>query len=171
MPSVASPSCPLSWVSYPYRRPSRSLDGNLAALWQVHGRRKTEATVEALLGSLDHKCTLVHLALGGRVCLGYRGGRSPSRESGTRGGEVPDVRSEHRPPNPPFYPSCRHRCRANASILLIIVGRDTPKDIPTTYSPLCEVAAEGFAVRGRHATSFGPTLQVQSHLHRKPHLM
>jgi hypothetical protein len=63
------------------------------------------------LGSLDHKCTLVHLALGGRVCLGYIGGRSPSRESGTRGGEVPDVRSKHRPPNP-FYTSCglpRHK--------------------------------------------------------------
>jgi hypothetical protein len=30
---------------------------------------------------------------------------------GDRGGEVPDVRSEHRPPNP-FYPSCglpRHK--------------------------------------------------------------
>jgi hypothetical protein len=44
------------------------------------------------------------------------------------GGEVPDVRSEHRPPNLPFYRSCRHRCRANLSILLIIVGRETPKD-------------------------------------------
>src|SRR5215218_6302555 len=114
MPSVASPSCPLSWVSYPYRRPSRSLDGNLAALWQVHGRRKTEATVEALLGSLDHKCTLVHLALGGRVCLGYRGGRSPSREPGTRGEksltfEVNTALRIHSPilrPSPPLMAEC-----------------------------------------------------------------
>jgi hypothetical protein len=63
----------------------KPLEANLAALWYVRGRRKTEATVEALLGSLDHKCTLVHLALGERVCLGYRGGRLPSRESGTGG--------------------------------------------------------------------------------------
>jgi hypothetical protein len=69
------------------------------------GRRKTEAAVEASIGSLDHKCTLVHLALGGQVCLGYRGGRLPSRESrDVEGVEVPDIRSEHRPPIP-FYPS------------------------------------------------------------------
>jgi hypothetical protein len=38
------------------------------------GRRRLEVAVEALLGSLDHKCTytLVHLAPGGQVCLGYR---------------------------------------------------------------------------------------------------
>jgi hypothetical protein len=33
-----------------------------------------------------------------------KGGRSPSRESETGGVEVPDVRSENRPPIP-FYPS------------------------------------------------------------------
>jgi hypothetical protein len=29
---------------------------------------------------------------------------------GDKGGKVPDVRSEHRPPNP-FYPSCALRAR------------------------------------------------------------
>ena len=55
------------------------------------GPRKIEAVVEASLGNLDHKCTctLVHLALGGRVCLGYRveGGRLHANQG--QGGQRP----------------------------------------------------------------------------------
>src|ERR671911_1870835 len=52
------------------------------------GRRKSEAAVEALLGSLDHKCTSVHLAPGGQVCLGYteeEGGRLHANPGTWRG--------------------------------------------------------------------------------------
>jgi hypothetical protein len=53
-----------------------------------------------------------------------RGGRPPSRESrDVEGEEVPDVRNEHRPPNP-FYPSGgppRHR-RENVFKSLTYLG-------------------------------------------------
>jgi hypothetical protein len=51
------------------------------------GRRKFEAVVEASLGSLDHKCTSVHLAPGEQVCLGYReeGGRLHAKTGTWRG--------------------------------------------------------------------------------------
>ena len=70
------------------------------------GRTKIEAALEASLGSLDHKCTSFHLAPGGQLCLGYteEGGGLHANVRDVEGEEVPDVRSEHRPPIP-FYPS------------------------------------------------------------------
>jgi hypothetical protein len=55
------------------------------------GRIKTEATVEALLGNLDHnhKCTLVHLARGGQVCLGYTGEGGRLHANRDEGGTSP----------------------------------------------------------------------------------
>jgi hypothetical protein len=81
-PNTNPPRCP----PHPIEAILAGLETNTRTVKRVaSGRRKIEAAVEASLGSLDHKCTSVHLALGGQVCLGYRGGRSPSRESGTGG--------------------------------------------------------------------------------------
>src|SRR5829696_7552063 len=58
-----------------------------AAKLVASGRRRIEAAVEALLGSLDHKCTSVHLAPEGQVCLGYteEGGRLHANPGTWRG--------------------------------------------------------------------------------------
>ena len=54
------------------------------------GRTKIEAALEASLGSPDHKCTSVHLAPGGQLCLGYteEGGRLHANQ-GRGGGRSP----------------------------------------------------------------------------------
>src|SRR5215218_6549252 len=69
------------------RPPGSSCGPSSAAKRVTSGRRKTEAAVEALLGSLDHKCTLVHLAPGGQLCLGYtkEGGRLHANPGTWRG--------------------------------------------------------------------------------------
>jgi hypothetical protein len=59
------------------RPPALFLGPSSAVKRVASRRRKTKAAVEALLGSLDHKCTSVHLAPGEQVCLVYteEGGR------------------------------------------------------------------------------------------------
>jgi hypothetical protein len=75
---------------------------------------KIKAVVEVESITLDQKCTAVHLAPEGQVCLVYveEGGCLHANVRDVEGVEVPDVRNEHRPPNHPFYPSrdlARHR--------------------------------------------------------------
>src|SRR5215208_6241040 len=63
----------LHCASYPYVGAfCPSCEPSSAVKRVASRRRKIEAAVEASLGSLDHKCTSVHLAPGGQLCLGYR---------------------------------------------------------------------------------------------------
>src|SRR5215216_4957986 len=150
--------------STPYRRPSRSLDGNLAALWRVHGRRKIGAAVEALLGSLDHKCTLVHLALGGPVWLGYRGGRSTSREQGQRGAKVPDVRSEYRPPNAFSHPEAFPAIGGRIFLSLLHISDRHGKALDGILAAvLCQLSRLPNHTEGGLAFSRLPAPQCQAH--------